>query len=297
MAVSGTVANLGPRVPTPEELVGRARSIVEDLRKLAPEADRLRRLPKESVALLKAQHLGRTIQPRSCGGYGLSMRAHVDVVSAVAEGCGATAWVLAVVHAHSWLMGHLPATAQQEVYGADPDMFVSAVIGPRGKAIRQANGTYRLSGVWPFASGCDHAGWFLFGAEVFDQSGAKIDEAKESGAREVAVWGSGTPRREFLYVDDLADALCFLMERYDSPEIINVGCGEDVTIAELASIVAGVVGFSAPVVFDRSKPDGTPRKLLDVSKLRALGWQARTPLADGLRATYDWYRTHGQRRS
>jgi GDP-L-fucose synthase len=125
----------------------------------------------------------------------------------------------------------------------------------------------------------------------------KFHEAKQNGADQVAVWGSGTPRREFLYVDDLADALCFLMERYDSPEIINVGCGEDVTIAELAGIVADVVGFSGPVVFDRSKPDGTPRKLLDVSKLRALGWQARTPLADGLRATYDWYRTHGQRRS
>jgi 3-hydroxy-9,10-secoandrosta-1,3,5(10)-triene-9,17-dione monooxygenase len=163
--------------PTAEEMKARARSIVDDLKKLAPEADRLRRLPNESVALLKAQHLGRTIQPRSCGGYGLSMRSHVDVVSTVAEGCGATGWVLAVMHAHSWLMGHLPSKAQQEVYGSDPDMFVSAVIGPRGKAVKQANGTYRLSGVWPFASGCDHAGWFLFGAEVFDQSGAKIDEA------------------------------------------------------------------------------------------------------------------------
>ena len=122
----------------------------------------------------------------------------------------------------------------------------------------------------------------------------KFHAAKESGAAEVTVWGSGTPRREFLYVDDLADALCFLMERYDSPEIINVGCGEDVTIAELASLVADVVGFRGAVVFDRSKPDGTPRKLLDVSKLRALGWQARTPLADGLRATYDWYRAHAQ---
>jgi 3-hydroxy-9,10-secoandrosta-1,3,5(10)-triene-9,17-dione monooxygenase len=163
--------------PSADEIKARARSIVEDLKKLAPEAERQRRVPNESVALIKGHHLGRTIQPRSCGGYGLGMRSHVDVVSTVAEGCGATAWVLAVVQAHSWLMGHLPSKAQQEVFGADPDMFVSAVIGPRGKAIKQADGSYRLTGVWPFASGCDHAGWFLFGAEVFDQSGAKIDEA------------------------------------------------------------------------------------------------------------------------
>jgi GDP-L-fucose synthase len=117
----------------------------------------------------------------------------------------------------------------------------------------------------------------------------KFHAARQSGAAEVTVWGSGTPRREFLYVDDLADALCFLMERYDSPEIINVGCGEDGTIAELAALIAEIVGFRGTVAFDRSKPDGTPRKLLDVSKIRGLGWQAKTPLAVGIRATYDWY--------
>jgi GDP-L-fucose synthase len=117
----------------------------------------------------------------------------------------------------------------------------------------------------------------------------KFHAARESGAKEVTVWGSGTPRREFLYVDDLADALCFLMERYDSPEIINVGWGEDVTIAELAELVAATVGFRGQIVFDRSKPDGTPRKLLDVGKIKALGWQPRTPLPAGIRATFDWY--------
>ncbi len=95
----------------------------------------------------------------------------------------------------------------------------------------------------------------------------KFHAAKDDGDAEVTVWGSGTPRREFLYVDDLADALLFLMERYDSPEIINVGCGEDVTIAELAALIAEIVGFRGALVFDRSKPDGTPRKLLDVSKI------------------------------
>jgi GDP-L-fucose synthase len=117
----------------------------------------------------------------------------------------------------------------------------------------------------------------------------KFHAARESGSKEVPVWGSGTPRREFLYVDDLADALCFLMERYDSPEIINVGCGEDVTIAELAALIADVVGFRGALVFDRSKPDGPPRKLLDVGKMTALGWQPRMRLRDGIRATYDWY--------
>ncbi|HEY0792879.1 MAG TPA: GDP-L-fucose synthase, partial [Chthoniobacterales bacterium] len=101
----------------------------------------------------------------------------------------------------------------------------------------------------------------------------KVHEAKVSGARDVTVWGTGTPRREFLHNDDLADALRFLLERYDSPEIINVGWGEDVTIRELAELVCDVVGFDGSLVFDASKPDGTPRKLLDTSKLRALGWQ------------------------
>ena len=117
----------------------------------------------------------------------------------------------------------------------------------------------------------------------------KFHTAKENGESQVTAWGSGTPRREFLYVDDLADALCFLMERYESPEIINVGCGEDVTIAELAALIGEIVGYRGTVGFDRSKPDGTPRKLLDVRKCNALGWRATTSLADGIRATYAWY--------
>jgi GDP-L-fucose synthase len=117
----------------------------------------------------------------------------------------------------------------------------------------------------------------------------KFHEAKQSGAREVVVWGTGRPRREFLHVDDLADAVCFLLERYESPEIINVGVGEDVSIAELAALVREIVGFTGGVVYDTSKPDGTPRKLLDVSKIAALGWKARIGLADGIGETYRWY--------
>jgi GDP-L-fucose synthase len=127
----------------------------------------------------------------------------------------------------------------------------------------------------------------------------KFHEAREAGQSSVTVWGTGTPRREFLYVDDLADAVCFLMEHYDSPEILNVGVGEDISIADLARLVQDIVGFEGEIVFDAGKPDGTPRKLLDVSRLAALGWKPATDLATGIRQTYDWYRANpvGHRRS
>src|SRR5881392_52110 len=116
----------------------------------------------------------------------------------------------------------------------------------------------------------------------------KAHEAKTSGAREVVVWGSGRPRREFLHVDDLASACLFLLENYDSPEIINVGCGEDISIRELAELICDVVGFTGELAWDGTKPDGTPRKLLDVTKLHNLGWHATIPLRDGIAQTYDW---------
>jgi GDP-L-fucose synthase len=118
----------------------------------------------------------------------------------------------------------------------------------------------------------------------------KFHEAVESGAPEVTLWGSGSPRREFLHVDDLADAAVFLMERYSSPEIVNVGVGEDVTILELAEMIGEITGFRGKLRFDSTKPDGTPRKLLDVSRLTALGWKARIPLREGIRQTYEWYK-------
>jgi len=117
----------------------------------------------------------------------------------------------------------------------------------------------------------------------------KLHEARIAGDARVTIWGSGTPRREFLHVDDLADAALFLMQRYDDENHINIGVGEDLTIAELARLIAEVVGYRGAIVTDPSKPDGTPRKLLDVSKLTALGWSARIALADGVRDTYDWY--------
>lgn len=118
----------------------------------------------------------------------------------------------------------------------------------------------------------------------------RFHEAKESGAASVTLWGSGTPRREFLHVDDLADALVFLMQNYDGDGFLNVGVGEDVTIRELAELVRRVVGYEGAIEFDTSKPDGTPRKLMDVSRLTQLGWRARIGLEEGIRLTYDWYR-------
>jgi GDP-L-fucose synthase len=117
----------------------------------------------------------------------------------------------------------------------------------------------------------------------------KAHEAKKNRARELIVWGTGTPRREFLHVDDCASACLHLLEKYDSPEIINVGCGEDISIRELAELICDVVGFDGELSWDKTKPDGTPRKLLDVSKLRALGWAPSIPLRDGIARTYDWF--------
>jgi GDP-L-fucose synthase len=117
----------------------------------------------------------------------------------------------------------------------------------------------------------------------------KAHEAKTAGARELTVWGSGKPRREFLHVDDLASACLFLLEKYDSPEIINVGCGEDISIRELAELICEVVGFDGELAWDTTKPDGTPRKLLDTSKLNNLGWRPAIPLREGIARTYDWF--------
>jgi GDP-L-fucose synthase len=117
----------------------------------------------------------------------------------------------------------------------------------------------------------------------------RFHEAKVSGAKNVVVWGTGTPRREFLYVDDLADACVHLMKTYSSPELVNIGTGEDITIAEFARVVAAATGYSGEISFDTTRPDGTPRKLLDVSRLAKLGWRATTSLEDGIKRAYQAY--------
>ncbi len=120
----------------------------------------------------------------------------------------------------------------------------------------------------------------------------KFHEARISGAPQVFVWGTGTPRREFLHVDDLADACLFLMRVYDDQDIINVGVGEDVSIRELAELMAEIVGYSGEIVYDTTKPDGTPRKLLDVGRIRQLGWRPKISLREGIKQTYQWYLDH-----
>jgi GDP-L-fucose synthase len=119
---------------------------------------------------------------------------------------------------------------------------------------------------------------------------AKVDAAVRECQNTVDIWGSGRPRREFLHVEDLADAVVFLMKTWSEEEPINIGTGTDLTIAELAQLIADIVGFKGRFLFDASKPDGTPRKLLDVSRLTALGWQSRITLKTGIRNTYEWYR-------
>ncbi|MGA7804822.1 NAD-dependent epimerase/dehydratase family protein, partial [Bradyrhizobium sp.] len=117
----------------------------------------------------------------------------------------------------------------------------------------------------------------------------RFQEAKQSGAADVTVWGTGTPRREFLYVDDMADACVHLMKTYSASEMVNIGTGSDITIADFARLVAATVGYTGAISYDISRPDGTPQKLLDVSRLDSLGWHARTSLEDGMRLAYRAY--------
>jgi GDP-L-fucose synthase len=131
------------------------------------------------------------------------------------------------------------------------------------------------------------------GSHVAPSLMAKIHRAKLEGAETVEIWGSGTPRREFLYVDDLADAVVFLLRHYSDESPINVGTGEEVMILSLAELLADVIGWRGQFHYDRGKPDGTPRKVLDVSTLSALGWKARTSMRDGFETTYRWYQQTG----
>ena len=120
----------------------------------------------------------------------------------------------------------------------------------------------------------------------------KIHEAKRRNDESVGIWGTGTPRREFLHVDDLADAVLYLLRNYDEEAIVNVGWGEDLTIHELAKTIMSVIGYTGALTFDQSKPDGTPRKLLDVSRLRELGWHPQIRLKSGIEGTYAWFKEH-----
>ena len=153
-----------------------ARGLIPALRANELKTEALRRVPDENLKMLADSGLLGIFRAKKWGGSELSMRAHVDAVATVAEGCQATAWVLGVYHAHDYIIAHMNEQAQEEIYTSAPNQAVSAVIGPRGKAVKQADGSYRLTGFWPFASGNAGAGWLLLGGEVFDESGNKIDE-------------------------------------------------------------------------------------------------------------------------
>lgn len=157
-----------------EEIVKRARALVPTLRERAGRTADHRRLLDETVADLKASGVFKVLQARRNGGYEMSMRTHLDVLSTLGEGCGSSAWVVGVTHAHSWMMSHFDQAAQDETYGVDPDMIISAVIAPRGRAERQPDGNFLLNGFWPFASGSEHAEWVFMGAEVFEND-APVD--------------------------------------------------------------------------------------------------------------------------
>lgn len=154
-----------------------AQALVPELRKTEFQTEADRKVPAENIRLLNDSGLLGIFRAKKWGGSELSMRAHVDAVSTVAEGCGATAWVLGVYHAHDYIIGHLPEQAQQEIYTTGRVAAVAAVIGPRGKAVRQADGSFVLNGFWPFASGNAASDWLLLGAEIFDVDGTKLDEA------------------------------------------------------------------------------------------------------------------------
>lgn len=174
-------APAGAGAPTHAELVARAEALVPALRARAAEAEALRKVPPANIEALRSAGLFRVLQARRYGGHQQSLRAHIDTVAAVAQGCGATAWCLGVIHAHSWLMAHFPQAAQEETFGANPDALIAAVIAPRGRAQRIQAGErdgYILSGVWPFASGSQHADWLFLGAAAVDGNGDPVDEAE-----------------------------------------------------------------------------------------------------------------------
>ena len=188
------------------------------------------------------------------------------------------------IHEDSLLTGHLEPT--NDAYAIAKIAGIMQV-----QAVRRQYGKHWISAMPTNLYGPGD-NFSPTGSHVLPALIRRYDEAAKSGAERVENWGTGSPRREFLHVDDMAAAVLHLMEHYDGPEQVNVGTGSDVTIKEIAETIASIVEFEGETVWDTSKPDGTPQKLLDVSKLADAGWTAGIGLEDGLRSTIDWYRTH-----
>ena len=167
---------LAQTVLSEADVVKTAEGLIPTLRERALQTDKDRKVPPENIALLAESGLLGLFRAKKWGGSELSMRAHVDAVSTIARGCQATAWVLGVYHAHDYIIGHMSEEAQADVYTTEGPQAVAAVIGPRGKAIKQKDGSYILSGFWPFASGNDASDWLLLGTEILDEKGNKLDE-------------------------------------------------------------------------------------------------------------------------
>lgn len=188
------------------------------------------------------------------------------------------------IHEDSLLTGHLEPT--NDAYAIAKIAGIMQV-----QAVRRQYGKHWISAMPTNLYGPGD-NFSPTGSHVLPALIRRYDEAAKSGADRVENWGTGSPRREFLHVDDMAAAVFHLMEHYDGPEQVNVGTGSDVTIKEIAETIASIVGFEGETIWDTSKPDGTPQKLLDVSKLAGAGWTAGIGLEDGLRSTIDWYREH-----
>jgi len=188
------------------------------------------------------------------------------------------------IHENSLLTGHLEPT--NDAYAIAKIAGIMQV-----QAVRRQYGKHWISAMPTNLYGPGD-NFSPTGSHVLPALIRRYDEAAKSGAERVENWGTGSPRREFLHVDDMAAAVLHLMEHYDGPEQVNVGTGSDVTIKEIAETIASIVEFGGETVWDTSKPDGTPQKLLDVSKLADAGWTAGIGLEDGLRSTIDWYRSH-----
>lgn len=198
---------------TADEAVARTRELIPELRQRAAQTVLDRRVPQENIDAMRRAGSLKTIQATRNGGYALGIRTHLDVLSALGQGCGSTAWVAGVVQAHSWILSHFPEQGQDDVYAGSPDAVVSAVIGPRGRATRAPDG-YHLQGVWPFGSGCERADWLLLGAIVVDHDGHETDQG------DFIVPASQVTIKDDWYVSGLAGtgSCTMVVEGIDVPE-------------------------------------------------------------------------------
>lgn len=224
---------------TESEVKGIAENLVPELASRAMQAERERKVPAENISLLSESGLLGIFRAKKWGGQELSMRAHVDAVATIAKGCQATAWVLGVYHAHDYIIGHMSEKAQEDVYTTSPHQAVSAVIGARGKAIRKPDGSFVLSGFWPFASGNAASDWLLLGAELFDEEGHKLDEGdllvpsrdvealddwhvaglQGTGSNSVKCTNLGVPAHRFVSLPTLLENQTPAFARSDTPSI------------------------------------------------------------------------------